>query len=232
MKVLEKLISFLKKEPYSFEGEINLRDIIIILATKFFQLIRGFKYQLISMGKIKGLAFFGKRVQIKHSHLFQAGNNLTLENGVYINCLSKYGVSMGNNVKIGYNSIIECTGVIRELGECLTIGNNVGISSNCYIGVRGKVIIRNNTIVGPNVSFHAENHSYNDLEKFIRNQPNIRNGIDIGEDCWIGSGAIILDGVKLGNKVVVAAGSVVTKNFKDNVVIAGVPAKIIKEIGV
>lgn len=138
---------------------------------------------------------------------------------------------MGDNVKVGYNSIIECTGVIRELGESLYVGDNVGMSANCYIGVRGEVRIKSNTIIGPNVSFHAENHIYSDLNKFIRNQPNSRLGIEVGVDCWIGSGSIILDGVKLGNRVVVAAGSVVTKSFEDNVVLAGVPARIIKRVG-
>jgi len=54
--------------------------------------------------------------------------------------------------------------------------------------------------------------------------------VTIGNDCWIGGGTIINPGVTLGNNVVVASGSVVTKSFGDNVLIGGNPAKIIKEI--
>ena len=54
--------------------------------------------------------------------------------------------------------------------------------------------------------------------------------ITIGDNCWIGGGAIINPGVSLGNNVVVASGSVVTKSFGDNVIIGGNPAKIIKEL--
>ena len=54
--------------------------------------------------------------------------------------------------------------------------------------------------------------------------------VTIGDNCWIGGGAVICPGVTLGNNVVVGAGSVVTKSFGDNVVIAGNPAKVIREL--
>ena len=52
----------------------------------------------------------------------------------------------------------------------------------------------------------------------------------IGDNCWIGAGAIICPGVTIGNNAVVGAGSVVTKSFGDNVVIAGNPAKVIRNL--
>ena len=57
-----------------------------------------------------------------------------------------------------------------------------------------------------------------------------KDKITIGDNCWIATGAIITAGVSLGNHVVVAAGAVVTKSFPDNVLIAGVPARIVKQL--
>lgn len=54
--------------------------------------------------------------------------------------------------------------------------------------------------------------------------------ITIGDDCWIGGHATINPGVTLGNNVVVAAGAVVTRSFGDNVVLAGVPARVIRRL--
>ena len=122
---------------------------------------------------------------------------------VKIDALSKGGIKIGKNFSIGRNSIIECTGVLRKLGESLEIGENVGIAANAFIAVRGNLKIGSNTIFGPNVSIHTENHNFGELDKPIRLQGATRKGVEIGEDCWIGSKAVILDGVKIGNHVIV-----------------------------
>ena len=54
--------------------------------------------------------------------------------------------------------------------------------------------------------------------------------VNLGDDLWVGGGAIICPGVTLGNNVIVAAGSVVTKSFGDNVVVGGNPARVIREL--
>ena len=65
----------------------------------------------------------------------------------------------------------------------------------------------------------------------IKNQGESRKGVEIGNNCWIGANSTILDGVKIGDNTVIAAGSVVTKSFPKGVVIGGLPAKIIKNLG-
>ena len=137
-------------------------------------------------------------------------------------------MKVGNNFSLGKNSIIECTGVIRELGEELVIGDNVGIAANAFIAMRGKVEIGSNTIFGPNVSIHAENHNFSDTDKPIKLQGATRKGVKIGEDCWVGSKAVILDGVTIGSHSIIAAGAVVTKDVPEYSIVGGVPAKVIK----
>ena len=102
-----------------------------------------------------------------------------------------------------------------------------GLSPGCYIDGRNGIIIGKNVWIGPNVSIISMNHDLNDNSKYIKEE-----SIVIGDNCWLGAGTIILPRVKLGNHVVVGAGSVVTRSFnEDNIMIAGSPAKIIKYIG-
>lgn len=103
---------------------------------------------------------------------------------------------------------------------------NPGMSMNCYIDGRNGIIFGKNVWIGPKVSIISMNHEINDYTKYIKTE-----SISIDDDCWIGANATILPGVKLGKHVIVGAGSVVTKSFeKDNILIAGCPAKIIKEV--
>ena len=226
-KVLSKIISKIKKEPYEVDEAINFSVMISMIWDKSIMVIRGLWHK-IWLKKAKGIIFIGKIVKIRNHKKIQLLGSATIEDGCMINALSKDGITIGNNFSIGRNSIIECTGVIRELGEKMIIEENVGIAANAFIAVRGTVTIGKNTIIGPGVSIHAENHNYSEIEKPIRLQGATRKGITIGEDCWIGSKVTILDGVHIGNHAVVAAGAVINKDVPEYAIVGGVPAKIIK----
>ena len=83
-------------------------------------------------------------------------------------------------------------------------------------------------IVGNFVSMHSQNHNFDDLNVPIRLQGVNSNGIFIGNNIWIGAKATILDGTKIGDGSIIAAGAVVKGEFPQNSIIAGVPAKVIK----
>ncbi len=101
-----------------------------------------------------------------------------------------------------------------------------GLSPGCYIDGRNGIEIGENTWIGPKVTIISMNHEQNNYKKYIKAAP-----IKIGKNCWIGTGAIILPEIELGDHVIVAAGSVVTKSFKNNnILLAGVPAKIIRRL--
>ena len=74
----------------------------------------------------------------------------------------------------------------------------------------------------------SENHLTNELKKYINEQGTSRKGVVIENGVWIGSGAKVLDGVKIGENSVIAAGSIVTKSVPPFTVYGGVPAKLIK----
>ena len=105
----------------------------------------------------------------------------------------------------------------------------VGIGPYASLGGAGGLTIGDECIIGPYLSCHPENHNFADLDSSIRFQGVSREGIEIGKNCWIGAKVTILDGVKIGDNCVVAAGAVVTKSVSANMVLGGVPAKILKE---
>ena len=228
--MIAKIISKLKGDSsYNIGSTYSSREWFVILYERVLQIIRGCIAKIFLL-KTKGLCFKGKNVTVKHRSLFTSGKNLILDNGVLINALSENGVNFGDNVTISRNCTLICTGVISHKGTGITIGNNTGINTGCYLGGQGGIEIGDNVIIGPQVKIFSENHNFQDTSTIIKNQGVTRLGVKIESDCWIGSGATILDGVVLKKRTVVAAGSVVTQSFEENSLIGGVPAKLIKKI--
>lgn len=115
-----------------------------------------------------------------------------------------------------------------DYGENIHVGENFYANFNCVILDVAEVRIGDNCLLAPQVGIYTAMHP---LDPDERNSGlEMAKPITIGDNCWIGGHATINPGVCLGNNVVVASGAVVTKNFGDNVVIAGNPARVMKEI--
>ena len=115
-----------------------------------------------------------------------------------------------------------------DYGYNIEVGENFFANYNFTVLDVGKVRIGANAQIAPNVSIYTAGHPIH---------PDSRNSgyeygisITIGDNVWIGGNACIMPGVTIGNNVVIGAGSVVTKDIPDNVIAAGNPCKIIREI--
>jgi acetyltransferase-like isoleucine patch superfamily enzyme len=135
---------------------------------------------------------------------------------------------IGENVKIAtYCSIFA--------REPLQNGRLI-IHGNCNIGDYGifdlsdDIEIEENVAIGPNCIIYTHDHEYHDFSKATWKGGIVKGNIKIKEGAWVGAGTIILPGVTIGKRTVVAAGSVVTRSLAPNGVYAGVPAKKIKDI--
>jgi maltose O-acetyltransferase len=127
----------------------------------------------------------------------------------------------GRNFKLGTNAFI-----YNPNG--LIVGNHVYIGFNSYIG-QGEVTLHDEVLIGNFVSITASNH--------LRQNNSYRFGgyeskpIQIGKGTWIGANSCLVAGVQIGEGCLIAAGSVVTESFIDNhKIIAGIPARIIKDL--
>ncbi|MBD5806368.1 sugar O-acetyltransferase [Limosilactobacillus walteri] len=115
-----------------------------------------------------------------------------------------------------------------DYGYNIYVDDDFFANYDCVMLDVSPIYIGKHCLLGPRVQLYTVNHP---LDPTLR-----RNGaygqskdITIGDDVWIGGGAIICPGVVLGNNVIVGAGSVVTKSFGDNVIIAGNPARVVKK---
>lgn len=108
----------------------------------------------------------------------------------------------------------------------VSIGKNVErsftLSGGCYIQGSNGIEIGDDSIFAPGVKIISANHSRGNLKNSDPCEP-----IRIGKRCWIAANAVILPGVQLGDDVIVGAGAVVTQSFPSNVVVVGIPARIL-----
>ena len=216
------LVQHVLKRPVTLDPNTPIRVLIGLALSSATGLARGLllAQRRLVMGR-------GARI-IDPRHFRTGGGLIRLGEHSKIECTSIDGIRVGRNFKLGAFSRMIASGTLSDLGRGITIGDNVGISEFSYIGGAGGVRIGSDVIVGQYFSTHPENHNFAELDQLIREQGVSREGIEIGSNCWIGARVTILDGVKLGKGCVVAAGSVVNREFPDNSIIGGVPARLIR----
>lgn len=225
--LINKTLSKIKGENFMFDDNVPNFYLLRFFLVKLLSLI----YGIIRLKQLS-LVFIHPYTTIKCSSKIKVGKNFSVAQGCYIDALSKQGLICGDNVSLGFNTYIALTGSLRLLGQGMKIGNNVGLGTHGYYGSgAGFVEIGNDTIFGNYVSIHPENHNYKEKNIPIRLQGvNSKGGVKIGNNCWIGAKVTILDGTVIGDNSIVAAGAVVTGHFPNNVIIGGVPARILKNI--
>ena len=113
-----------------------------------------------------------------------------------------------------------------DCGKNLVIGKNVFINSGCKVQDQGGIEIGDGTLIGHNVVLATLNHALAPE----RRGDLIPRPIRIGKNVWIGSNAVILPGVTIGDGAVIAAGAAVTKDVPENSVVGGVPARVLRTI--
>lgn len=113
-----------------------------------------------------------------------------------------------------------------DYGYNIEIKEDVFINSNCYFMDGAKIFVGNHAFIGPNCGFYTAKHA---LDAKSRNK-GLEQALPIviGDNVWIGANVIVLPGVSIGSNVVIGAGSLITKDIPDNVVVVGNPGKIVR----
>ena len=114
-----------------------------------------------------------------------------------------------------------------DYGANIELGERVFFNFNCIVLDVCRVRIGDYTLFGPAVQIYTPMHPFNAEQ---RRREEFGKPIEIGSDVWVGGGAIILPGVRIGSRAVIGAGSVVTRDVPDGVFAAGNPCRVIREI--
>ncbi|HEX2203348.1 MAG TPA: sugar O-acetyltransferase [Longimicrobium sp.] len=115
-----------------------------------------------------------------------------------------------------------------DYGSNIRLGDRVFLNFDCVVLDVAEVVIGSDTLIGPAVQIYTATHPLGAVER--RAGLEAAKPVSIGADVWIGGGAILLPGVRVGARSVIAAGSVVTKDVPDGVVAAGNPCRVLRPL--
>ncbi len=156
---------------------------------------------------LKGRLFLGSNVRIGPSVTIQPGSG---------------------RIEIGADVEIQQGVILQAYGGSIVIGNCCSLNPYSILYGHGGLTIGNNVRIAARVTIVPFNHRFSDPDIPIKRQGETRRGIVIGNDVWIGTGAIVLDGIHIADGCVIGAGAVVTKNTERNGVYVGSPARLIR----
>jgi acetyltransferase-like isoleucine patch superfamily enzyme len=182
-----------------------------------------------SILRAEGMAAIEDGVRIRFAGNVRLGRGAYLDHGVYLHACPS-GISIGAETFVMKNAILHVYN-FRDLPDAgITIGNRSLIGEACVLRGQGGITIGDDVYLAPLVQMLAVNHVYDDTARPISHQGITAQGIVVEDGAWIGGGAIILDGVQIGRNAVVGAGAVVTKDVPAYTIVAGNPARVVRDL--
>ena len=164
------------------------------------------------------------RVSISNPQNVFLGDQVLLDESVGIDARHNSQIVIGHRVSIGKFTILS------SKGESITLSDGVNIGSHCRVATQTKIFIGSSTLIAAYAYIGPGNHMHSPSGSIIDGAMDLRGGVRIENNVWVGTRATILDGVTIGEGAIVGAHSLVTEDVPPWTVVAGVPAKIIKTI--
>jgi acetyltransferase-like isoleucine patch superfamily enzyme len=190
----------------------------IYLRSKFYPFI---------LGKVEANVVFGRGITFRHPHKIHIGENTIIEDNCVLDAKgqSNSGIFLGDGVFIGRNTIIYC-----KDGD-IEIQPKVNIGANCQVYSKHLVKIGTGTMIAAyNCIMSGGRYDYKSEVPLAEQSSYTVGPTIIGDGCWLGVKAVVLDGLSLGDRAVVGAGAVVTKDVPARAVAVGVPAQVKEQV--
>jgi len=189
--------------------------------------VRGVTYRLIM--HLEGVVAIERGVRIRFADRIRLARGVYLDEGVYLHACPD-GITIAEDTFVMHGAVLHVYN-FRDLPHAfIRVGRRCLIGEYNVLRGQGGITIGDRVYTAPSVQILAVNHVFSDPTRPIIDQGITAEGIVIGDDVWIGAGAIVTDGVTIGQGAVVAAGAVVTDDVPPHTVVGGVPAKVLKRI--
>lgn len=234
---------------YSSSKWLHLKELLMLsllegIPRKPGIILRSLLYRNI-FGQMGNSVLIKQDVEIISAHSIEIGNEVSIDRHASLNSYGENNrIIIGDYVKIDAHVFVDSTGEnskiilndkvflgrgadLSSLGGIIEVGENSFIGPYSCVAGSGDIKIGKDCLIAAHSGIFANNHQFADPSRSIVDQGLTYKGITIEDDCWLGAGVKVLDGVTIGRGSVIGAGAVVTKDIPPFSVAVGVPAKVI-----
>ena len=179
--------------------------------------------------KMEGWAAIEDGVRLRFADQIRLGHGVYLDQRSYLHATPQ-GIEIGARTLVMHGAVLHVYNFRDIPHSRISIGKDCLIGEYSVIRGQGGVEIGDRVYTSPHTQIIAVNHVFVDPNIPFVEQGITAQGIVIEDDVWLGSGAIVTDGVRVGKGAVIAAGAVVSQDVPPHTVVAGVPARVVKQI--
>lgn len=162
-------------------------------------------------------------------YIFEFPHRIKIEKPISIGDYAVISGYLGGQLTFGADCYVGRFSKVATCGGNIKIGSRVQIGEMCVFTGQGGITIGDDVLFADRVNIIANEHRYDDITRPISLQGCYSKPVEIGSGSWFGINVTVLHGVKIGKNCVIAAGSIVTRDIDDYSVVAGVPARVIRQ---
>ena len=180
----------------------------------------------LTLGHVGKGVVFGINVALRHPHKIWIGDNVVIDDHCMLDAkgIDNKGVSIGNNVFIGRNTILSCKDGDIYLEDGVNVGFNCEIYSANEVRIRANSLLAAYSYLVGGAGYDINRHDVTFAEQVGLGSAGV---LEIGPGAWLAAGATILDGVKVGEGAVIGARALVREDVPAHSIAAGIPAKVV-----
>jgi acetyltransferase-like isoleucine patch superfamily enzyme len=168
---------------------------------------------------------FGHNVVLRHPHKIRIGDNVVIDDNCLVDAKgdTNRGITIGNGVFIGRNTILSCKNGDIDVDD----GANIGF--NCELFSASHVRVGRDALLAAYCYLIGGDHDFSDPSRPVIEQSRRSAGVSVGAGAWLGAGVKVLDGASVGDRAIIGAGALVRDAIPPGAIAVGLPAKVVAQ---